>query len=555
MQTVGIAGSSAEIVSSFWSDEPQAVILVDDASRATRTPGLGTQETRYKLQNFVVTTSSIPRLKQTLENLKILPWWNHMASFLIIDKSTSRDQGCSNAFKILSTAWKMNLLRAKLICYHESKGPLIYSYNPYTNQAPLPWRLVKTYRIKNSHPWTLLVRGYQDSQKICKDLDFDKIKDLGGYETRLSSFTVRTDKNWSNTDLKTIRSLNGILLHYIFRTLNTTVRIFIESPTSIFNLTTSGFADMSLDAWYQQNNFNTSMTYPFESSGLVSVTQHRGHLSQIGKLLHVLDISSRYAAVTVLFVTFVFFRFFLRQSVTSASLNIVRLICNTAVPNLPNNVAMRIYLSGLFIFSVTLQGIYQGKLASLLTKQVNLQNVDTLEDLENFNYTIYANKRVTSYLEILNYSRRIVPLEEFNCEKYVLEEAAAACVSDRLHLVNIAKTYDLHLSSNHLMKMFIVYLIREDWPVEEKFNTAISRLVEADIFNRVWFEKVDSTMRRIKCDEKEKDKQKFEVMTLKELAFAFAILGIGLAFSTVIFIVEIFMQWTCFVREKLQAVQ
>ena len=204
-----------------------------------------------------------------------------MASILIIDESLSRDQDCSNAFKILSTAWKMNLLHAKLICHHKSTGPLIYSYNPYTNQAPLPWQLVETYRRKNNHPWTLLVRFYQDSQEICKDLDFDKTKDLGGYETRLSSFSVRLDKNWYNTNLESISSLSGILLHYVFHALNSTVKIFVESPKSIFNLTASGFADMSLDAWYQQSNFNTSMTYPCGRSGLASMIQYRGHLSQI----------------------------------------------------------------------------------------------------------------------------------------------------------------------------------------------------------------------------------------------------------------------------------
>ena len=530
------------MVSSFWSDEPQAVILADDALRATTMPRPETQEARYKLQNFVVTASSIPGLKQTLQNFKNSPWWSHVASFLIIDEFSPHDQDCSNSFKILSTAWRMNLLHAKLICHHKSKGLLIYSYNPYTNQAPLPWQLVKMYRIKINHPWTLLVRSYKNYQEICKDLDFDKTKDLGGYEIRLSSFSVKYDKNWSNTDLNSISSRNGILLNYIFRALNSTVKIFVESPKSIFNLTTSGFADMSLDAWYQQNNFNTSMTYPCVNSGLASITQYRGHLSQIGKLLHVLDIPSRYSVATVIFVTFIFFKFFLRQSVTSAILNVVRLICNTAVPNLPNNVAMRIFLSGLFILSVTLQGIYQGQLASLLTKQINLPNVETFEDLGNLKYTIYTHEDFIPLLKFSNVSGRIVSVEHLFCEKYVLEETDAACVTERTLLVNIAKKYDLHISADYLTKMFLVYLMREDWPVEEKLNTVISRLVEADIFHRVWLKEIDSTMRKIEYDEREKDKQKFEVMRPKDLAFAFAILGIGLACSTVIFIVEIFVQ-------------
>ena len=465
-----------------------------------------------------------------------------MASFLIIDETLTHDQRCSNAFKILSTGWKMNLIHAKLLCNHESKGLSIYSYNPYTNQAPLPWQLVKTYRIKNEHPWTLLVRGYQDRQGICKDLDFDKTNDIGGSEIRLSSFSVKYDKNWSNTKLENISSLSGIPLQYIFSALNSSVKIFVESSNNIFNLTRSGFADMSIDGWYQQNNFNTSITHPYGSSGLISMTQDRGRLSQIIKLLYVLDNSSRYAVVIVSFVTFIFFKFFLRQSVTSAILNIVRLICNAAVPNLPNNVVMRIYLSSLFIFSVTLQGIYQGQWASLLTKQVNLQDVDTLRDIENLRYTIYTNKDFASYFKIFNFSGRIVSLEDFDCEKYVLEAADAACVSDGMLLLDIANKYDLHLSSDYLIKMYVVYLIREDWPVEEKLNTLISRLVEANIFERVLLTKIGSTVRRIEYNEKEKDEQKFEIITLKGLAFAFAILGIGLACSTFIFVVEIFMQ-------------
>ena len=306
-------------------------------------------------------------------------------------------------------------------------------------------------------------------------------------------------------------------------------------------MTTILSADMSIDLWYQQHNLNMSMTYPFGSFGSVFMTKNRGYLSQIGKLLHVLDKSSRFAVVIVFFVTFVFFKLFLRQYVTSAILNIVRLICNTAVPNLPNNVAIRIYLSGLFIFSVTVQGIYQGQLASLLTKQVSLQNVDTLQDLENFNYKIYTYKGFISYIKILNYRGPIVSLEDFDCEKYVLEEADAACVYEWSLSLNIAKKYDLHLSHDNLVNMFSVYLIREDWPVEEKLNTVLSRLFEADIFRLVLRKDAESTVRRMEYNEKVKDEKKFEVMTLKELAFAFEILGIGLACSSVIFIVEIFM--------------
>ena len=539
VQTVGIARSSSEIVSSFWSDEPRTVLLVDDASTARTSLGPGAQETRYKLRNFVVTAFSIPRLEQTLQKLKASPWWNHMASFLITDESSPFDQVCSNVFKILITAWKMNLLHAKVICHHKSKGPLIYSYNPYTNWAPVPWQLVKTYGTRNNHPWTLLVRGYQDSQEICKDLDFDKTNDLGGYETRLSVIP-EVGKNLSEINIENVESLNGIVMQYIFGALNSSIKIVVnETPN--FGPTINGFTDMSVNFWYRQNNFNASMTYPHYRSGIVSITQHRGYLSQIGKLLHVLDTTSRYAVLIVCFVTFLFFKFFARQSVTSAILTIVRLICNASVPNLPNNVVTRLYLSGLFIFTVTVQGIYQGQLASLLTKQVALPNVDTLKDLEDYNYTIYGQKNFVSYFKNLNFSGEIVSLEDFYCSEYALRDHDAACILDWLYSFKVVYNNNLHLSHD-LVETYLIYFIREDWPLENRINTVILRLSEADIFHRVYMKRFELTLRKIEFREKENDKQMIKVITLKELAFAFAILAIGLACSTVIFIIEILMQ-------------
>ena len=543
VQTVGIAGPSTDVVSRFWSDEVRAVVTVDETSREMTNAGSAIQGTRYKLQNFVLTATSATSLKKTLQDVKSSLWWNHMAAFLIIDTTTPLNQGCSEAFKILSTAWKMNILHAKYICQHKSKGPLIYSYNPYTNQAPLPWQVEKTYRIKNEHPWTLLVRGYQDSQETCKDLDFEKTKDLGGYELRTGTYSGAIDSHPGKPSLKNIKYISGINARYLFRALNASAQIVVHEPSKDFSDSLfRGLIDINLMEWYQQNDFNTSMTYPHGRSGLQSITQHRGYQSQLGKLLHVLDYRSRYAVFIVFCVTFIFFKFFLRRSVMSAFLNIVLLICNAALPNFPNNVATRIYLSGLFIVMVTLQAIYQGQLASLLTKQVALPNVDTLEDLENFNYTIYTQKTFVRYFKGTNVRERVVSLECFRCENYVSTDDSAACVNERWFLIDIAADPNIHLSHDILMEMNIVYLIRNDWPIENRLNTILSRLFEANILEYVRLKKPKAWYSKLQYSEREKYNQKFQVITLQELAFAFAILGIGLVFSTVVFIVEVLLK-------------
>ena len=467
-----------------------------------------------------------------------------MASVLIIDSPTPLDHRCSKAFTILSTAWKMNLLHAKFLCHDETKGPLIYSYNPYTNQAPLPWQQEKTYKIKNVHPWTLLVRRYQENAEICKNLDFDKTKDLGGYEIQGSSYPGAINAHSSERNLERMIGYSGIYARYLVRALNATTKIFVYEPSIDISDMIHRVSDIHLNVWFQQNNpDNISMTYPFGVLGLATVTLHRGQLSQLGKLLRVLDYSSRFGVVVVCFVTFIFFKYFVRRSVTSAFMTIVLLMCNAAVPNLPNRVATRIYLSGLFLFTLTLQAIYQGQLASLLTKQQALPNVDTLEDLENFKYTIYGHKKFTQYFENLNYSGRVVPLEQFACQKYVLRDAGAACIVEWSFAVDSAAELNLHTSNDKLINMFIVYLFRKDWPLEKRLNVVMSRLFEANILEYAYASKPSLTISKLNYNEKDKAKQKSKVITLKELAFAFAILGIGLAFSTAIFIVEVIISW------------
>ena len=524
-----MVGPLDEILSSLHSHENYSIILIDNASEAVPKNPSDHPASRHELQIFLVSISTVTELKKILRNLMTSQWWNHMASFLIVHRPTLLNQGCTDAYRILWTTWKRNLLNAKFICHHESKGLMIYSHNPYTNQAPIPWQPVGTVKKENYHPWTLLFRSYQDSQEICINLDFDQTKDLGGYEIRAGASSWNVKQN----------TPSGIIAGYIFSALNSTPNIF--SKNSERELNEMIFRDdidiMSMVGSITKNVID-QMTYPYMRLELAFVTQHRGNLSQIIKLLRVIDLSSRCAVIIVCCITFIFFKFFLRQSVISASLTIVRLICNASVPNLPNNVATRIYLSCLFIFVVTLQGIYQGKFASILTKPVALPNVETIEDLENFSYKIYSHWEAITYFEDSNYSGPLVPLAKLNCVENVLKDENGACVAERFWLTMVANEYDLHLSDT-IIQSPVAYRIRENWPLKKRMNILISRLVESNIIEYVFTKYTNVLLRKHKIHEKEKEIQGFTVIALKDLAFAFAILGIGLAGATVIFFVEV----------------
>ena len=539
---VGIIGPSAEVFSSLQSQKSNLIILIDNASRALPKNSSDDPASRHGLQTFLVSISPTTELKEIFQDLKTSQWWNHMATFLIIYRPTILNHGCSKAVEILWLAWKMNLLNAKFICHHESKGPLIYSYNPYTNQAPISWQVEKTHIIENEHPWTLLVRSYQDSQEICNDLEFDQTKDLGGYEIRFHLVLSEIENNTLHNAIVNVMDVKNIAIICIVDALRASFTVSFDQTTEdlifINDLGASDIIMIPSIRNIQLHNIYHRLIYPPWYPELAFITQHRGNLSQIEKLLRVINYSSRFAVVLVCFITFVLFKFFFRQSVLSAILNVVRLICNAAVPNLPNNVVTRIYLSGLFIFVMTLQGIYQGKLASLSTKPVTLPNVETFEDLENFNYTIYGKHEVADFFEKWNNSGRVVSINGYSCTKYVLKDDSAACVGDRRYFAYIANKYDLHLSATKISISF-AYFMRPDWPLQKRMNIMFSRLAQSNIIEYISMKEGGFIFNGEKFHVEEKENQGFTHIALKDLLFAFAILGIGLAGATIVVFVEV----------------
>ena len=173
-----------------------------------------------------------------------------------------------------------------------------------------------------------------------------------------------------------------------------------------------------------------------------------------------------------------------------------------------------------------------------MTKPLAQPNVKTIEDLENFNYTIYSYWEVINYFKDFNYSGPLVPLSNPNCLQYVLKVDKAACVAERFWLTKVTNEYDLHLSDT-IIQSPIAYFIRKNWPLEKRMNVFISRFVESNIIEYVSTKFTEVRLWKRKFYEKAKANQGFTVIALKDLVFAFVILGIGLAGATVVFFVEV----------------
>ena len=555
---MGLAESSDEIhriiAAKLWTGEPLSVIHLDSSTKNVISNDSIQRKFKHKLQVFVVTADAPTTLQQVLYDIKKSQWWNHMAFYLILEWPRLESE-CSNAYEMLWTAWKMDILNAKYMCLNQSKGLSIYSYNPYTSDAPNSWKLVKTYRVKNNHPWTLFVRNYRaESAGAFRDLDFDKTSNVGGHKIRFLNTNVKDlfqiKRNKKNGRIS-FGGFQGVIFHTLLHYIKATPKMILLPgqhldgtlvTESNDNITYEYFKNKKIDLMVNYYHLaltgNLSHVYPFLQSGLRVITQFSGEQSQLSKIRAVFDHYSRLGLLLVSLTTAIFFKYYLGQIVMPSFLNYCRLICNASLPRLPKKVPGRIYLSGIFIFFLIFQGIFQGKLSSLLTKDVHRPNINTMSDLAHGKYTIYGQTKYHHFFEDQRFAERFVETEGYNCTKYVLHDSLAACVRDDMLLIYDASGLHLHLSSDFIVNLYFVCGIRDDWPLEQRTNTFYERMVQSGLINYLKKKLSAKPLRDLEIREYMYENQKIKVITLQQLKFIFVILGFGLTLATANFIVE-----------------
>ena len=132
----------------------------------------------YKFPIFVLSISDDNSTMQTITSLKETRWWNHTGIFIQLDKSSSSSSvNCSaKARELLLTAWKMDILWSILLCNDEkisqgTESVILYTFNPFKDTAPTPWKKVETIAGPKDHPWTLFEQPY-DAGMYIKNIYF-----------------------------------------------------------------------------------------------------------------------------------------------------------------------------------------------------------------------------------------------------------------------------------------------------------------------------------------------------------------------------------------------
>ncbi|XP_074115278.1 uncharacterized protein LOC141537961 [Cotesia typhae] len=106
---------------------------------------------------YVLSVHSVNKLKTTLQEFATLSTWSIESIFFVVRYSEINcdDEGR----KVLEILWTMDQLTAFYICFKpgksiESTDTMIYTVNPFSNRAPLPWK-----EVSHTRPIT---ESYQD---------------------------------------------------------------------------------------------------------------------------------------------------------------------------------------------------------------------------------------------------------------------------------------------------------------------------------------------------------------------------------------------------------
>ena len=549
VNALGTAGDSAWMISNILLSQGNlSITLLNGTDSRILDRRSVPWESQHKLNLFTLTASSTMQLKQIIRFVKNTQWWNHLGLFLIIDTPAVFDDGCSNAYGLLRAVWNMNLLNVILICLHRTKGPLIFTYNPYTNQAPDSWQLVDIHRGKNGHPWYLFMQIYR--RDSCEYMIFDKTTDLGGYEI-LASMLPEFGKRGvgrKNNNTTCIHGRDCLIQQLLFRALNGAPKFVIHSNQPLMNRNgklssyvlevMSGITDISLISRYQLDpRFLTTTTH--SEVEVTILIQYSGQLTQLSKITSIIDGYLQLEVLSVLLLTFIFFIFFLHLPFISSILKIILIVINGSLPNLPNDYASRFYLGSVLLFMLHFQGIFSGKLSTALTKSRPSLNAESIEDLANLGYTSYGNVVYAPIFKNSVIMNRYVSMNAYNCTHYVLRDASAACIGDTFMNAIDAAKFNLHLAKRPVAKLNIVYLIRPDWPLEKRTNEILTQIRETALIQLPYDNPIIKAFRKLEYNDFMNENQNFRVIVFQDLRFAFVILAIGLGLATLCFIMEI----------------
>ncbi|XP_050535189.1 uncharacterized protein LOC126902197 [Daktulosphaira vitifoliae] len=214
----------------------------------------------------------------------------------------------------------------------------------------------------------------------------------------------------------------------------------------------------------------------------------------------------------------------------------------------------KILTSFCLLFTLVVLNAFQGSLVTFLNTPMHYPDVNTFSELEKSDLPIRTFS--LSFKEILNSDpnlRNLAPRVKEWKSKYALKNSDGHHVDfqrinyqhvghfkDVFYAGNKTKPRFLHKMKECLISYFISYMIHRHSPYKKRIDTIISWVDQAGLVVK-WNDEVTKYI----FDEYRptilNDNEKSKVFDIKDVEVAFTVLWVGLLFSSLVFIIEIFL--------------
>ncbi|XP_063972392.1 uncharacterized protein LOC135160124 [Diachasmimorpha longicaudata] len=517
-------GNINELIDEYLFDVPPVSVISMNSLLGFEVDHKDNSSFIFKPNVIVLEGDSPETLQSNLSLLKSTEWWNYRAYYFILGVNQDR---CENIGEILTTAWKMNIIRAIYICLNTENIPELFTLNAITNYAVAPWEKIEI-AVKGN-----VYRQLFDANISCQNLHYDKTKVLNGFK-----ITGTIAKISPRNKVKDLNVANQVARNFM-KVLNISIIVKRKPPGDLIVQTLlDGTADMILNFGFIYWNPERQFLFPYLWTEVMAAKKSDGYLSTLEKIDNLWSVPIRILGLLIISIFFLVM-VYENDDISSATLEVVRLLTYVSVHTTRKNLSFRIFFAMMMIFMVISNGVFQGAISSFLTKPQQAKGVTTVDQLRDLNYSLYTLPGTAERAKEECPDNEVIEVPLEVCPDMLLNKSHGVCVTFREFFYEFYPNSTLTLMKEPLKATYFNHKCRDDWPLHERVNNYFIQIFEAGLIGYWLTEKIRLTMDKYRAKELGLLSPNYTPVQLDALDFAFELLAIGLCLASVIFILEV----------------
>ncbi|CAG5084003.1 Protein of unknown function [Cotesia congregata] len=509
---------------------------------------------------YVIRFESMQKLVPLIFGFMGSTIWSIKSPIFILD--ISEKFYATNPYSVLRFLAHFDILVSYYLRYDKDEdSTVLYTLNPYTQFAPLPWNQVGTSNGNSTTKPTLYSMRYpKDLKKKYRIIDFDKTQYLDGHKIELLALTdlrYSTEQHKQkivNEYIKQIEEIQDFTLYSLPDYMNVKTSLHVIDKYFTIKMVKSGF-DQNLfarqyDAFNQQSQLADTN---YKLMDFVTQYQERPYSILTKKtdylmVIREVNINLNLICITIFVLLLILLIIIMNNKfhVSQGIMDIVSMSLGMGIMSPIERLSMKItYFFG-FLFIFVVMPEFQGQISAILSQPAR-RNVETLKDLFENKYHVFfdgllINDMMNEKLWVTDEDQKYLhPSSDRDLEKCAIEaqqNSTIACIDVTEFLLTYAlKLKSLHISKESVFKTYYVFWTKKNWALKDKIDKARSIPVEIGLINH--FDEEIDLRKKIKKIEKIKEGENYERIDFENLVFYFIMFAAILLWSLVIFGIEL----------------